>query len=309
MSFSVGALLRAAHRRRSGASNRCTLILENGTWQATNAPTTGQSAPKKKAHPARSVYKLEEIVRKFGLLKRLGERGPGGRASTEEASSRVSTEASPNLQEALSNEASGDESPGYASPPIPAILDVGAAPGSWSLWLLRQMKGQGRLVAVDIQDLGIAPSDSNFSFLKGSILDEPVRARLRERGPYNLVVSDAAPATTGSRLVDQARSEELVEAVMRLGARGAGAGGRAGDENLPGRRREAAHLRAAQALRAGARLQARSLPRRILRDLPRGDGVPGLTRIDRIFPSGRVPTADKFWRSTKSTDSTIPHSS
>jgi len=212
---------------------------------------------KKEGYPARSVYKLEEIVRKFGLLKRLGERGPGGRASTEEASSRVSTEASPNLQEALSNEASGDESPGYASPPIPAILDVGAAPGSWSLWLLRQMKGQGHLVAVDIQDLGIAPSDSNFSFLKGSILDEPVRARLRERGPYNLVVSDAAPATTGSRpRRPRPARKELVEAVMAARARGAGAGGRAGDENLPGRRREAAHLRAAQALRAGARLQA-----------------------------------------------------
>jgi len=43
-----------------------------------------------------------------------------------------------------------------------------------------------------------------------------VRARLRELGPYNLVVSDAAPATSGNRLVDQARSEELVEAVMGL---------------------------------------------------------------------------------------------
>jgi len=170
---------------------------------------------KKEGYPARSVYKLEEIVRKFGLLKGFGERGPGGRAA-EESSSRAPIGASRNLAGALANTAPGDESSEHASPSGPAILDVGAAPGSWSLWLLRQLKGSGRLVAVDLQDLGIAPSDSNFSFLKGNILDEPVRARLRERGPYNLVVSDAAPATTGSRLVDQARSEELVEAVMRL---------------------------------------------------------------------------------------------
>ena len=158
---------------------------------------------KKEGYPARSVYKLEEIVRKFGLLN-----GLGSRRSTPE---RSQTGAGP------------------------AILDVGAAPGSWSLWLLRQMKGRGTLMAVDIQDLDIVPqievmglhkatgatkvdepTRAHFTFVKGSILDEPVRARLRELGPYNLVVSDAAPATSGNRLVDQARSEELVEAVMGL---------------------------------------------------------------------------------------------
>jgi len=158
---------------------------------------------KKEGYPARSVYKLEEIVRKFGLLN-----GLGSRRSTPE---RSQTGAGP------------------------AILDVGAAPGSWSLWLLRQMKGRGTLMAVDIQDLDIVPqieamglhkatgatkvdepTRAHFTFVKGSILDEPVRARLRELGPYNLVVSDAAPATSGNRLVDQARSEELVEAVIGL---------------------------------------------------------------------------------------------
>lgn len=158
---------------------------------------------KKEGYPARSVYKLEEIVRKFGLLNGLdGRRGTPERSQTGAG---------------------------------PAILDVGAAPGSWSLWLLRQMKGRGTLMAVDIQDLDIVPQieamglhkatgatkvgepiGAHFTFVKGSILDEPVRARLRELGPYNLVVSDAAPATSGNRLVDQARSEELVEAVMGL---------------------------------------------------------------------------------------------
>ncbi len=185
---------------------------------------------KKEGYPARSVYKLEEIVRKFGLLNGLdGRRGTPERSQTGAG---------------------------------PAILDVGAAPGSWSLWLLRQMKGRGKLVAVDIQDLSIMsqaaaarnsepilasnankpmpagesirasevagatgaanssvsgePIGAHFVFVKGSILDEPVRERLRELGPYDLVVSDAAPATSGNRLVDQARSEELVEAVIGM---------------------------------------------------------------------------------------------
>ncbi len=144
---------------------------------------------KKEGYPARSVYKLEEIVAKFGLIKTAGSRDPTG------------------------------ESRG------PKILDIGAAPGSWSLWLLRKLAGRGSLTAVDIQDLGIRPPDPNFSFIKGSILDEEIRARLRDAGPYSLVVSDAAPSTTGNRLVDQARSEELVESVMDLALRVLAPGG------------------------------------------------------------------------------------
>ena len=156
---------------------------------------------KKEGYPARSVYKLEEIVRKFALLKGFGVRT----SARKEESVRNTPSPGASVAGAPDIFAAG-----------PAILDVGAAPGSWSLWLLRQMKGAGRLVAVDIQDLGIAPADANFRFIKGSILDEAVRASLREAGPFNLVVSDAAPATSGNRLVDQARSEELVEAVMQL---------------------------------------------------------------------------------------------
>lgn len=128
---------------------------------------------KKEGYPARSVYKLEEISKKFNLVRKGS--GEGSR-----------------------------------------ILDIGAAPGSWSLWILRTLAGQGHLTAVDLQDLSIASDAANFAFIKGNILHEATRAKLREAGPYGLVVSDAAPATTGNRLVDQSRSEELVEAVMAL---------------------------------------------------------------------------------------------
>ena len=139
---------------------------------------------RKEGYPARSVYKLEEIVAKFNLLKQTGSQDQAGQQTGQHAGTR--------------------------------ILDIGAAPGSWSLWILRRLGGQGSLVAVDIQDLGIAPKDAGFHFIKGSILDESVRTSLRAAGLYSLVVSDAAPSTTGNRLVDQARSEELVESVIGL---------------------------------------------------------------------------------------------
>ncbi|NLJ45203.1 MAG: RlmE family RNA methyltransferase [Treponema sp.] len=94
------------------------------------------------------------------------------------------------------------------------VLDIGAAPGSWSLWVLRFLKGSGFLAAVDLSPLGMKPPFGNFFFLQGDIYDPAVRSTLAERGPYGLVLSDAAPATTGDRTVDTGRSESLVEAVI-----------------------------------------------------------------------------------------------
>jgi 23S rRNA (uridine2552-2'-O)-methyltransferase len=97
------------------------------------------------------------------------------------------------------------------------VLDIGAAPGSWSLWVLRFLKGSGFLAAVDLSPLGMKPPTDNFFFIKGDLYDPAVRATLAERGPYNLVLSDAAPSTTGDRTVDTSRSEAIVEAVIGYG--------------------------------------------------------------------------------------------
>ena len=122
---------------------------------------------KKEGFPARSVYKLMEIDKKFGLVK------PGAR-----------------------------------------ILDIGAAPGSWSLWVLQRLAGSGFLAAVDLQGLSIQPAEDNFTFIRGDLYDAEVRSRLLAAGPFILVLSDAAPGTTGNRFVDQCASEGIVEAVI-----------------------------------------------------------------------------------------------
>jgi 23S rRNA (uridine2552-2'-O)-methyltransferase len=96
------------------------------------------------------------------------------------------------------------------------ILDLGAAPGSWSLYILRKSPGVS-LVSVDLSplsrefDRGLFEGE-NFSFIPGDFTDPPVRNNIVSRGPYNLIISDAAPATTGNRVVDTSRSLELAEA-------------------------------------------------------------------------------------------------
>jgi 23S rRNA (uridine2552-2'-O)-methyltransferase len=97
------------------------------------------------------------------------------------------------------------------------VLDIGAAPGSWSLWVLQRLAGTGFLVSVDLQDLVMKAPTPNFHFRKGDLYAPDVREELLSLGPYNLVISDAAPATTGNRLVDQGASEAIVEAVIDYG--------------------------------------------------------------------------------------------
>ncbi len=115
---------------------------------------------KKQGFPARSVFKLEEIDRRVGLLK------PGMR-----------------------------------------VLDLGAAPGSWSLYAGQKIGLGGRLLAMDLSPLGtVLPA--NCTFFQGDALTLGNEA-VSEFAPYDVVLSDMAPSTTGSKSVDQARSYEL----------------------------------------------------------------------------------------------------
>jgi len=105
------------------------------------------------------------------------------------------------------------------------VLDLGAAPGSWSLYVLRKMAGSGRdlknsfLAAADLSplsrefDKGLFDGGS-FFFIQGDITTAAVRETLLAKGLYSTIISDAAPATTGNHTVDAARSLELAETVI-----------------------------------------------------------------------------------------------
>lgn len=87
------------------------------------------------------------------------------------------------------------------------VLDLGAAPGSWSLYAIQQIGPSGRLLGIDLQPIG-APLPPNGTFVQGDALSIE-DAQLSTYAPYDVVVSDMAPNTTGNRLGDQTRSFEL----------------------------------------------------------------------------------------------------
>jgi len=95
------------------------------------------------------------------------------------------------------------------------VLDLGAAPGSWSMYVMRLVGAGGSVVAVDLQDLQVpvGPAD-RFTFIRGDFTEDAIADDLASRGPFSAVVSDAAPSTTGTRSLDTARSAALVESIL-----------------------------------------------------------------------------------------------
>ena len=97
------------------------------------------------------------------------------------------------------------------------VLDLGAAPGSWSLYVAGKIGGTGRLLAVDLDPIGVALPD-NATFVQGDALSLESSA-LAAYAPYDVVVSDMAPRTTGNRLGDQTRSFELFMRALAVATR------------------------------------------------------------------------------------------
>jgi 23S rRNA (uridine2552-2'-O)-methyltransferase len=127
---------------------------------------------KQESYPARSVYKLQDIDKRFQLLK-------------------------PGLK----------------------VLDLGAAPGSWSQYAAKKVGPSGKILAVDLKPLDVQFPEQ-VTFLEDD-LQEPsanLKAKLQEMGPFDLVLSDMAPKTIGVKISDQARSFELAEIAVQTAA-------------------------------------------------------------------------------------------
>jgi 23S rRNA (uridine2552-2'-O)-methyltransferase len=121
-------------------------------------------------YPARSVYKLQEINKRFKIL---------GKGQT--------------------------------------VLDLGATPGSWSLFAAKCVSPGGRVLAADIQGNETAFPD-NVTFMQEDVFDRSpeFEAELQRWMPFDAVISDMAPKTTGIKFTDQARSAALCEEALAV---------------------------------------------------------------------------------------------
>ena len=118
-------------------------------------------------YPARSVYKLEEINKKYSIL-------------------------------------SFDSN----------ILDLGAAPGSWTSYLLRNMGANSKVLAIDLKPLDEKIKDDRLCFIQGDLTAKSIFLQVKEKAPFDAVLCDAAPYTTGNKSIDVASQNALAELAL-----------------------------------------------------------------------------------------------
>ena len=95
------------------------------------------------------------------------------------------------------------------------VLDLGAAPGSWSQYTALKIGGHGRILGVDLSPVSV--SLPNAVFIEADLRDLKLDEVFREKGfgdSFDVVMSDMAPKTTGIKSVDQARSFDLCELAL-----------------------------------------------------------------------------------------------
>ncbi len=123
---------------------------------------------KKENFLARSVYKLEEIDKKFKILSKNN-----------------------------------------------TVLDLGYHPGSWMQYTAKVIGPKGRAYGIDIKPVNKKlVALKNVSLYEHDINDLENYEFFGEEKPFDVVISDMAPNTTGIRSVDQDRSLLLVEMVF-----------------------------------------------------------------------------------------------
>jgi 23S rRNA (uridine2552-2'-O)-methyltransferase len=97
------------------------------------------------------------------------------------------------------------------------VVDFGYHPGSWIQYTSQVIGDKGQVVGIDIRELNKKLSGvQNVRVYEKDIFDIHDLTQLGVEKPFDVVLSDMAPNTTGIKSLDQDRSLSLVESVFGL---------------------------------------------------------------------------------------------
>ena len=95
------------------------------------------------------------------------------------------------------------------------VLDLGCAPGSWLQYAAQLTGPTGTVVGIDRQPVKIALPD-HVHVQEMDILLSDIDWPSTLGSDFDAVISDMAPATTGNKHVDTARSMELCQSALSI---------------------------------------------------------------------------------------------
>ncbi len=106
-------------------------------------------------------------------------------------------------------------------PPGGRVLDLGAAPGGWSVVARARVGPSGTVVAVDPRPV---EAIEGVQYIRGRVGDPQLAERLRAPS-FDVVLSDMSPRISGAYATDHARSVGLVQDALGLARTVLAAGG------------------------------------------------------------------------------------
>lgn len=94
------------------------------------------------------------------------------------------------------------------------VLDLGASPGSWTLYAANKVGREGKVIGLDLNPHTAAlPPNATIEVM--DVREVSPLERFGERS-FEVVMSDMAPSTMGHRASDMARSYELFMVAMEI---------------------------------------------------------------------------------------------
>ena len=93
-----------------------------------------------------------------------------------------------------------------------SVIDIGAAPGSWSQYALKAAK-RGRLISIDLKEMDPI---GNSVQIHGDFTEQKIQDEIKKhiKNKVDVVMSDMAVNTTGIKNIDSIQTGELCKEAM-----------------------------------------------------------------------------------------------
>ena len=93
-----------------------------------------------------------------------------------------------------------------------SVIDLGAAPGSWSQYLSKKIKN-GKIVSIDLRKM---ETIDNITQILGDFIEEKNKSKIKDffKSNVDVVLSDMAVNTTGNKNIDSVHTGELCMEAM-----------------------------------------------------------------------------------------------
>jgi len=96
---------------------------------------------------------------------------------------------------------------------VQSVIDLGAAPGSWTEVLVERIKHPKKIISIDLLNIDPIPG---VDIIQGDFTSNEFSEYIQKFFPFDLVISDISPNLSGNKTADFLRMQDMVEISMDL---------------------------------------------------------------------------------------------